>query len=389
LRQGATINRAADLATARVILTSRVVLAVGGVIAIWVDPTQPSNGNVGYGYLAAYVVFSLALLATFNRPLAGRWNIALHAIEIALVCLIIIYIEGPSSPFFIYFTFLLLVAALRWQGRGALMTGAFLSIVLILLTTSEFVVHFAQADVDRLIVRNIYLIVVSVLFAVFGDEIGNSTSRLARLRLARQLHDSTLQALAATRLKVQLLLPAAQGEQHDRLLEIDQLLNQEQREIRTYVEQSRGDQRATEEDGGTLDESSLQPMAQQLKKLWGCQVELCVAPDVVIQHPLAGAVRYILTESVANAVAHGKSDHVSVIITKDATGLWLKIKDNGNGLSHATGEYDQRELGVSQIGPRSIRERVASLNGSFRLSTSSTGIELQIGLPAQEFSLWA
>jgi hypothetical protein len=64
------------------------------------------------------VVLSPALLATLNHPLRGRWSIAAHALEVALICLIIIYTEGPTSPFVIYFTFVLLVAALRWQWWG-------------------------------------------------------------------------------------------------------------------------------------------------------------------------------------------------------------------------------------------------------------------------------
>src|SRR5262245_17363060 len=107
-------------ASARLIALSRVALAAGGLLAIYFDPDQPSRGWTGYVFVGAYIVFALLMLAALRRPLTGLWAIASHGVEVALVILIIAYTEGPSSPFFVYFTFVLLTATLCWQWRGAL-----------------------------------------------------------------------------------------------------------------------------------------------------------------------------------------------------------------------------------------------------------------------------
>ena len=366
----------------RFIIGGRIVLAVGGLVATYFDPTQPSQGEVGYAFLAGYVVFSLALLPTLNRPLHGRWSILAHVIELALVCLIIIYTEGPSSPYFIYFTFVLLSAALRWQWRGALITGALLSVVLIMLTTSALIVHFEQADVDRLIFRNIYLIVASVLFAFLGDQLGHSRQQSERLRLARELHDGILQTLTAVGMKLHAAASKLARDQRDSLLEIDHLLKDEQRQLRRYVEDTRQSHRLNEKQILSFRISELQSLIDHLRKLWNCDIELTMTSfENAIQSTLGNALKFIISESVANAVVHGGASQIAISVSTDPKALLVKIKDDGSGLANASGEYDDAGLNGSDIGPRSIRERVASLNGSLHLRTSLKGIELQIRLP--------
>ena len=136
------MNRVLDVASERVVAISRAVLALGGLVAIYLDPAQPSQGRFAYAFVATYAVFAFALLVfvlSARRPPAKIWSLVGHGFEVALVSLIIWSSEGPLSPFFVYFTFVLLVAALRWQGRGALMTGAVLTVVLIVLSASALV----------------------------------------------------------------------------------------------------------------------------------------------------------------------------------------------------------------------------------------------------------
>jgi glucose-6-phosphate-specific signal transduction histidine kinase len=318
-------------------------------------------------------------LSTFNRPLRGRWSIGAHAVELALICLIIIYTEGPTSPFFIYFTFVLLTAALRWQWQGALVTGAFLSLVLIVLTVSAFIVHFEQSEIDRLLIRNIYLIVASGLFAFLGDQLGRNRIYAERLQLARELHDGILQTLTAVGLKLHTVAARTPSDQRESLLEVDQLLNDEQRGLRAFVEESRHGQSERVQSFRTKD---LQRLVDQLKRLWNCEIDFELkSTDASIQPILGSPLKFIISESVANAVTHGGANHVAIAIAKDAKALSLQIKDNGSGFANADGEYDDATIAATGIGPRSIRERVASLHGSLCLRTSTDGTELQIKLP--------
>ena len=381
--RGGVIDRVLHITSERVVAVSRAVLAAGGLLAIYLDPTQPSQGEFGYSFVAAYLVFALGLLAIADRPLSVRAAIATHAIEMALICLIISYTEGPSSPFFVYFTFVLLVAALRWQQRGALITGALLTIVLIALSASELVSNFQRVDVDRLVLRNIYLLVASVLIALFGDELGRSRQRLERLRLAREMHDGVLQALTAARLKLRSAAATATGAQRHKLIEIAHLLDEEQRQVRLFVDVSRNEGRVDRDSSkATSAVSDLKTFVAHLEKRWNCAVKLRPSTcDEEIPHALRSPLNAIIAESVANAVMHGRAKNIAVVIGKAGSSLSLTIKDDGKGLPKREGRFDHHRLAAENIGPNSLRTRVTELGGQICLSTSQRGLKLQIELP--------
>jgi signal transduction histidine kinase len=375
------VFRFAIVKSERLVLGGRAVLAAGGLAATWIDPTQPTQSTLGYAVLGSYVAFSLALLVTLRRPLAGRWAVATHALDIAFISLIIIATEGASSPFFIYFTFILLAAALRWQAPGAIITGTVLSALLITLTASAFVVDFAQADVDRLIIRNIYLVVVSGLIAFFGEQLGRVTQQLERLRLTQQIHDGVLQTLTAVGLKLHSVAAQVPAEQSGELLRIAQVLKDEQRQLRSVVQESRTGRSV---DRSVVAGSVLRPLVGGLTLLWGCDIALTLAPpDAKLPEALLGELRFLIGEGVANAAFRGQAKHVAVSLTQKRKTLILTMEDDGKGMPQGGIEqvYDLDQLAAANIGPRSICHRVAQLCGQLRLANSPRGIELRIVLP--------
>jgi signal transduction histidine kinase len=381
--RGRIVDRVLDVATERVVAISRSVLALGGLIAIYLDPAQPSQGPFAYAFVATYAAFAFALLVfvlSARRAPARNWSLASHGLEVALVSLIIWSSEGPLSPFFVYFTFVLLVAALRWQGRGALMTGAVLTLVLVVLSTSALVTHVEPADLDRLVLRNVYLLVASILIAFFGDELGRSYQRLERLQFARELHDGVLQALTAARLKLHAAASVASSDQRQQLLDVSQLLVEEQRHIRTFVEQSQTDGYDASDQRFVL--SDLQAFIDHLKRLWSCDIDFDGGGSKFeIPIALGRALKAIVAESVANAVVHGNAKQITISIANARNSIGLQIKDNGSGLNDLNGAFDDRQLDTQGIGPRSLRERIAGLGGLLRLTSSPQGVELYIELP--------
>jgi signal transduction histidine kinase len=378
---GVPIAPSSDAASERVIAVGRLALSVGGLLAVALDPTQGPQVTFTYAVLIAYVIFALALLIVADRPMFRTWSLISHGLEITLVCLIIGTTEGPASPFFVYFTFLLLVATLRWQGRGALATGALLSAVLIALSASSLLIELDRTDVDRLIVRNIYLLVAAGLFAFLGDQLGRSHQRSERLRLAQELHDGLLQALTAVRLKVHAVAAATGADQRQALSSVAGILEQEQRQLRIFVEQSRADRF----DGATDVADCLAELkshAVHLRELWNCQLELRL-PTETLELPARQrtGIRLIIDESVANAVTHGDASQVAITIVRDSQTVWLTIKDNGGGLPNVSGDFDHVMLDRKNLGPRSLRKRIIQMGGSLQLNTSPQGMELKIALP--------
>jgi signal transduction histidine kinase len=369
----------------RAIIASRLVLSIGGLIATYIDPLQASQSLILHSLLIAYVLYSLGLLASFYWKARHRhFNIFAHAAEMILICLIIVYSDGPSSPFFVYFTFVLLVAALRWQWHGALFTGGVLCGLLLALTASAILMHVESADIDRLILRNVYLIVVTGLFAFLGEQMRRSNQKLERLQVAEELHDGVLQTLTAVGFKLHTAASRSIEPANEALLEVADLIKREQRQLRQFVNASRG-LKSEVEPSADLSCKNLRAQAEHLQRLWGCQIELNVRIELAsLSTPVSHAIRALIAEGVANATLHGRATRIRIEVAARARELMLRIKDNGSGLPGHEGIFEGSHLKQHGIGPRSLRRRAEGLGGTLRLVTSRTGLELTIKLPLEE-----
>src|SRR5687768_5915776 len=111
----------------RVLAVGRAFLTVCGLVAIYLDPTEPSRlRGVTYGVLLAYALYSVAVLAYVHRSarmtrLHGR---VLHGLDIAWASALTFVSEGPVSPFFLFFLFVVLAAAYRGGFRETIGTAA-------------------------------------------------------------------------------------------------------------------------------------------------------------------------------------------------------------------------------------------------------------------------
>jgi signal transduction histidine kinase len=156
----------------RLIGAGRVVLAASSLLAVWLDPSEPTNAaQAAYGLLVAYlayaVVVALAVARAETVPAAAR--LITHGVDIVFFSLFIYFTAGPASPFSAYFVFALVCATLRWQWRGTLWTavvclGAYLGAGLWFSSLFED----PGFELDRFIIRVVYLGVVAVLLGYLG-----------------------------------------------------------------------------------------------------------------------------------------------------------------------------------------------------------------------------
>ena len=93
------------------------MLATLFLIAIWVDSSQPTHApEATFVLLISYLLFAIAVaIVTWNNwwldaKLAGP----AHAVDIVLFTLLVMLTEGFTSPYYIFFVFVLLSAAIRW-----------------------------------------------------------------------------------------------------------------------------------------------------------------------------------------------------------------------------------------------------------------------------------
>lgn len=154
----------------RVIALGRLLLATLFMLAILIDVSQPAKAPIAtYAMLGGYVAFAAALVfATWNNWwLEARIAGPAHAIDILVFMLLVFVTEGYTSPYFIFFVFVLLSAAIRWGWRETTLTAILLTVLY--LGTGLFAAdREANFDAARFIVRTAQLIIVSLILIWFG-----------------------------------------------------------------------------------------------------------------------------------------------------------------------------------------------------------------------------
>lgn len=164
----------------RILAATRALLALASLFVIWVDPTEPRHyATVVYGMLALFLFESIGVLALVRtrRDSSPRFRLAVHAIDILWPALISIFTAGPNSPFYLFYTFVLLEAAYRWGLQATLLTALISTILFI--SQSIFTVAKGYSisslfggsyDLNSFVMRGIYLLVMGYVLGYLGEE---------------------------------------------------------------------------------------------------------------------------------------------------------------------------------------------------------------------------
>jgi signal transduction histidine kinase len=201
----------------RLIAGCRAAFAVAALLALWLDPSEPSQfATLAYALLAGYALLALllGLWLAARHALPERLPLLLHAVDLGLFALLILVTDGPTSPFVVAFVFVLATAALRWQARGTLWTAlaAIGLFGLIGLAAASGSIP-AEFELNRFLIRTAQLAVLAILIGYLGA--GEQRLRQRSARLADW--PSVLPADAAGQLPA-LLGHAARALQAPRLL---------------------------------------------------------------------------------------------------------------------------------------------------------------------------
>lgn len=164
------MGRGFHLSSARIVALGRLLLATLFLLAILIDVSQPARApTITYAALGAYTALSAALVALTwsNWWLDARLAGPAHAIDIAVFTLLVFVTQGYTSPYIIFFVFLLLAAAIRWGWKETALTAILLTVLYLgtgLLTAS------GEADFNtrRFLVRSAQLIIVALIVMWFG-----------------------------------------------------------------------------------------------------------------------------------------------------------------------------------------------------------------------------
>ncbi|WP_103730806.1 histidine kinase [Novosphingobium sp. HII-3] len=193
-----------------------------------------------------------------------------------------------------------------------------------------------------------------------------------RNRLAQDLHDSVLQDLTATSLRLH-ALGAVTPADAERLREIEKLVLEQQRRIRRFVE----DHRDTAVDTRVEVAEELRAHAGELSRMWEVAVRFdWRGGSMLLPRRLVYDLMQLLSEATSNAVRHGAASSVHLSARMRGGAIELTVVDDGSGL-------DPRCDGTGSV---SLRARMHHLGGAMSLSDQAPGLAVRLVVPVEELA---
>ena len=146
------------------------MLAILYLLAVWTDINPPARSpSTVYTLMGVYIFFATAMAALTwpnwwrEAQLAGP----AHAVDIVMFTALVLLTEGYANPFFVFFMFVLLAAAFRWNWHATALTAILLTLLYLI---SGLVVKNSGIlfDDQSFLVRTGHLIILSLIVIWFG-----------------------------------------------------------------------------------------------------------------------------------------------------------------------------------------------------------------------------
>lgn len=211
-------------------------------------------------------------------------------------------------------------------------------------------------------------------------QVGDLASLEERQRLARELHDSVSQALYGIQLGAQTARELldddlAQSDLRAALVEpldyISSLAEAGLAEMRALILELRPESLKVE---GLVNALAKQATALRVRHHLKVETEFGQEPDLPIE--AKHALYRIAQEALHNTVKHARASRVVLRLSGDGDGVELCVTDDGEG-------FDTSRTFPGHLGLRSMRERVARLDGTVEIASApKQGTRVSVRLPA-------
>ena len=200
-----------------------------------------------------------------------------------------------------------------------------------------------------------------------------------RRRVARDLHDSMAQRLAALTMNLDLIGATHVFGRRGRLAleESRSLVEQCSQEVRTlaYVLHP-----PLLDEAGLL--SAVRWYVEGFTKRSGIDVDQELGDVGRLPRSIETALFRVVQESLSNVHRHASSAAASIHLTRAADAVALEVHDHGRGfrdeLTHHDGTLRPGMLGVGISG---MRERIAQLGGTFDVTSTDQGTTVRVRVP--------
>jgi signal transduction histidine kinase len=164
----------------RILAGARAFLALASLFAIWLNPTEPSRyARLVFVLLAVYALEAIGVLAMVRtlRTSSPTFRLTIHAVDILWPALMSVFTSGPNSPFYLFYTFVLLEAAYRWGLQATLLTALVTTVIynfqaiFVVFRTFLFLPPLEEPlGLNSFIMRGGYLLLMGYLLGYLGEE---------------------------------------------------------------------------------------------------------------------------------------------------------------------------------------------------------------------------
>jgi two-component system NarL family sensor kinase len=200
-----------------------------------------------------------------------------------------------------------------------------------------------------------------------------------RRRIARELHDSTGQKLAAAKLQLDTLVKSGNLKVHEKAIsETAQWIDDCFQEVRTLSQLLHP---PLLDEAGLL--SATRWMVDGFSERAKIHVDLQVAGEVGrLPQPVELALFRVIQESLSNIRRHSGANKAQIKLARADGTVTLEIRDNGKGMPPKLLSKSGPGSQVVGVGILGMRERLSQLGGTLEIDSSKSGTTVKVQVPA-------
>jgi two-component system CheB/CheR fusion protein len=199
-----------------------------------------------------------------------------------------------------------------------------------------------------------------------------------RRRIARELHDSTGQKLAAAKLQLDTLVKSGNLKSHEKtIVETSQWIDECFQEVRTLSQLLHPP---------LLDEAGLisatRWMTEGFASRSNIKVVLQIAGEIGrLPQPIELALFRVIQESLSNIRRHSGAKQAHIKLARMDSRVLLEIRDNGKGMPPELLSDSRHRKQVVGVGILGMRERLSQLGGTLEIESGKSGTTVKVSIP--------
>src|SRR6202049_3462161 len=199
-----------------------------------------------------------------------------------------------------------------------------------------------------------------------------------RRRIARELHDSTGQKLAAAKLQLDTLVKSGNLKSHEKTIaETAQWIDDCFQEVRTLSQLLHPP---------LLDEAGLLSATRWMVD--GFPARPKIKTDLQISgkigrlpQPVELALFRVIQESLSNIRRHSGAKQAQIKLRRNEGAVFLEVRDNGKGMPPNVVSKSGHGKQVVGVGILGMRERLSQLGGTLEIDSNKSGTTVKVHVP--------